>query len=267
MEKVGRRAAWALLICLLAMAGFTIGNRIYGAVTDPGVRLVLNIPASRLDVLESGIVTRSYPVSAGARGFQTPAGNYRVYQITWNPSWHPPGSAWARSWKPQPPGPENPMGRVKLQFAKLLYIHGTTEENDLGAPASHGCVRMSNRDLMALARLLHIYTTPDVTPVVLETLRNNPRQTRNFALSRAVPLVVKYDLVEVRDRTLIIHPNVYRIENADVKKQVLAVLQQQGIDAGALSGEQLERITRVRNATRLRVPLDTLLSGAGTESR
>ena len=159
------------------------------------------------------------------------------------------------------------MGRVKLQFSDLLYIHGTTEESWLGAPASHGCVRMSNRDLIELARLLHSYSTPRLAANVLETLENNPQQTRTFTLRTAVPLVVKYDLVEVRDNALIIHPNVYRIKDADVKKQVLTALQEKGIDLRWLSSTQLEKITKVRNATRLRVPLDTLLSGAGSEGR
>jgi hypothetical protein len=159
------------------------------------------------------------------------------------------------------------MGRVKLQFSDLLYIHGTTEEGWLGAPASHGCVRMANRDLIELARLLHYYSTPRVPRNVLETLQDNPQQTRSFALRQSVPLLVKYDLVELRDGALIIHPNVYRIKDADVKEQVLTVLEQHGIDLRSLSSEQLDRITRVRNATRLRVSLDTLLSGAGSEAR
>ena len=267
MEKAQKRAAWVLLIGLLSVAGFNIGSSVYSAVNEPFVQLVLNIPASRLDVFETGRLTRSYDVSAGARGFQTPAGNYRIRQITWNPWWHPPGSEWARGRKAQAPGPDNPMGRVKLQFSDLLYIHGTTEEGALGASASHGCVRMSNSDLIELARLLHSYSTPRVPVNVLETLQDNPYQTRSFTLRQPVPLVVKYDLVEVRDGALIIHPNVYRIKDADVKKQVLVVLQQKGIDLRWLSSSQLEKITRVRNATRLRIPLDTLLSGAGSEAR
>ncbi|MCB1638265.1 MAG: L,D-transpeptidase, partial [Thiothrix sp.] len=31
-----------------------------------------------------------------------------------------------------------------------IYIHGTDEEGRLGAPASHGCIRMSNRAVVEL---------------------------------------------------------------------------------------------------------------------
>lgn len=34
--------------------------------------------------------------------------------------------------------------------ARYIYIHGTHEEGLLGSPASHGCIRMSNRDVIEL---------------------------------------------------------------------------------------------------------------------
>lgn len=33
---------------------------------------------------------------------------------------------------------------------RYIYIHGTDEEGKLGRPASHGCIRMRNRDVMEL---------------------------------------------------------------------------------------------------------------------
>jgi len=35
-------------------------------------------------------------------------------------------------------------------FARYIYIHGTNHEQRLGKPASHGCVRMANRDIIEL---------------------------------------------------------------------------------------------------------------------
>lgn len=34
--------------------------------------------------------------------------------------------------------------------SRYIYIHGTPEENKLGTPASHGCVRLSNKDVISL---------------------------------------------------------------------------------------------------------------------
>ncbi|MEM8845290.1 MAG: L,D-transpeptidase [Pseudomonadota bacterium] len=35
-------------------------------------------------------------------------------------------------------------------YHRYIYIHGTQEEGLLGTPASHGCIRMSNQDVMNL---------------------------------------------------------------------------------------------------------------------
>lgn len=35
-------------------------------------------------------------------------------------------------------------------FERYIYIHGTNEEWRLGYPASHGCIRMSNADVISL---------------------------------------------------------------------------------------------------------------------
>jgi L,D-transpeptidase YbiS len=40
-------------------------------------------------------------------------------------------------------------------YARMIYIHGTNQEQFVGAsPSSHGCIRMKNRDVMALFELV-----------------------------------------------------------------------------------------------------------------
>jgi len=41
---------------------------------------------------------------------------------------------------------------------RYIYIHGTDEEGRLGSPASHGCIRMSNRDVIDLYQTVPIGT-------------------------------------------------------------------------------------------------------------
>ena len=43
-------------------------------------------------------------------------GDFSVRRVIWNPRWVPPNSKWARGKKPMGPGPDNPMGRVKIFF-------------------------------------------------------------------------------------------------------------------------------------------------------
>lgn len=259
------RVFWAIVLVLAAGAGVNLSNRFFAGTADD-LQLVLNIPSSRIDVIERGVLTRSYEVSVGRRGFETPEGKYRVSRIVWNPWWHPPKSTWARGQKPTPPGPGNPMGRVKLQFGDLLYIHGTTEEYRLGAPASHGCVRMRNTDLIELTRLVHSYTTRDLPEQVIDDLQSSPKQTRTFYLRQRVPLAVTYDVVEVRDGRITIHPDVYRVKGPSVRQQILAALEKEGVDLATLDSTRIEAISKTRRATRLTVSIDTLLARAGGES-
>ena len=41
-------------------------------------------------------------------------------------------------------------------FRRCIYIHGTPEEKLIGKPASHGCIRMKNRDIIKLFSLVKI---------------------------------------------------------------------------------------------------------------
>ncbi len=42
---------------------------------------------------------------------------------------------------------KNKGGRMDSKH-RYIYIHGTHEEDKLGTPASHGCIRMSNLDIL-----------------------------------------------------------------------------------------------------------------------
>lgn len=204
------------------------------------LELVVNLAARRLDVYENGERTRSYPVAVGSPRYFTPTGSYKVSRAIWNPWWHPPNSAWARNQRPKPPGPTNPMGRVKLNFANLLYIHGTSQEHSLGQPASHGCIRMANEDAIELARLVHAYASPGITEEALDRLEASPRSTRTIRLRRPVPLQIRYDVAEIHEGYLQVHPDIYGRKDAFVRKAVLAVLERAGhteseVDADAVA--------------------------------
>lgn len=41
---------------------------------------------------------------------------------------------------------------------RYIYIHGTNEEHKIGAPASHGCIRMKNADVAQLFDLVEVGT-------------------------------------------------------------------------------------------------------------
>ena len=43
-------------------------------------------------------------------------------------------------------------------LARYIYIHGTNQEHLIGTPASHGCVRLRNADMIALHRMVRAGT-------------------------------------------------------------------------------------------------------------
>lgn len=46
--------------------------------------------------------------------------------------------------------PGRNKGGAVDSYQRFIYIHGTDEEGRLGAPASHGCIRMRNQDVVDL---------------------------------------------------------------------------------------------------------------------
>jgi lipoprotein-anchoring transpeptidase ErfK/SrfK len=49
-------------------------------------------------------------------------------------------------------------------FSRYIYIHGTPEEGLIGQPASHGCIRMKNTDVIELFDLVEEGTLVMIEP-------------------------------------------------------------------------------------------------------
>jgi lipoprotein-anchoring transpeptidase ErfK/SrfK len=45
---------------------------------------------------------------------------------------------------------------------RYIYIHGTHEENRIGQPVSHGCIRMLNDDVIELFELVDVGTPVEI---------------------------------------------------------------------------------------------------------
>lgn len=232
----------------------------------PPLRLVLNVPANKIFVYENGKLTREFRVGVGMIGNETPAGSYKISQAIWNPWWNPPKSDWAAGRKAEAPGPSNPMGRVKMNFAPLLYIHGTHTRGGVGSdPSSHGCVHVLNEDVIELARIVHKYATPTLKEGVLDRLADSPSETREINFKNSIPFQVVYSVASVQNNFLYVYPDVYgRVKDADYPAQVRDVLAENGIDARRVDQEKLERLVTRGREIRVSMSLDTLLAGSAT---
>jgi murein L,D-transpeptidase YcbB/YkuD len=227
-----RRAAPALLTLVLATAPAQ-------ARAQAPMEIVVNIPAGRLDVLQGGERIRSYPVSVGTPRHATPTGSAGIQRMVWNPSWTPPDSEWARDERPAAPGWNNPMGRVKIHLFQDYYVHGTPARNErhLGRPASHGCIRMRNADVMELARLVLRADGAGVSDEAIQSLVDDPRRTREMRLSGRVRVRIDYRLAEVGADSVTLHPDVYARAGRGYTDRVRQELTAQGHDAAALLAE------------------------------
>lgn len=180
------------------------------AVAQPPLRIDLNIPALKLSVWEGDQILATYPIAVGMPGFDTPTGRYTITHAEWNPWWYPPTHReWARHEKPTPPGPNNPMGRVKLFFLPMYFIHGTPKGESIGTPASHGCVRMLNEDVVELARLLHDRAAPHVSSAELDRLASRPGGTQRVNFRSEIEVVIRYDPVVVDRSEIFAYPDIY----------------------------------------------------------
>ena len=87
-----------------------------------------------------------------------------VITIIRNPWWYPTKKAQRSYHVPNavPPGsPHNAMGKCKItlhflsgHMNPLVRIHGTNEPKSIGKRVSGGCIRMHNKDILALADII-----------------------------------------------------------------------------------------------------------------
>ena len=126
--------------------------------------LLVRIGENRLYLYEDGKITTSWPVATGQPEYMTPTGEYEIVEKRFLPTWiNPAPDTWGKDLPAQiPPGPGNPLGVRALNWsAPAIRFHGTEATYSLGYNASHGCVRLSNSDVVDL------YNRVDVgTPIV-----------------------------------------------------------------------------------------------------
>ena len=137
-----------------------IGGRDSTRANAPAVsnlRLVAVLSERRLKMYEADTLVWQYPISPGMPSYPTPAGEYKIRRLVWNPRWTPPPDAeWAKKYTAKEPGnPANPMKVVKIFFKEPDYfIHGTAETYRLGEDASHGCLRMDPEHVAEVAKFI-----------------------------------------------------------------------------------------------------------------
>jgi lipoprotein-anchoring transpeptidase ErfK/SrfK len=129
--------------------------------TEPlpkGGKIVVDKSARTLTLFDTeGNAIAQFPASTGSEHDPLPLGNWKVKGISKNPVFHyNPKLFWdAQANEKQakiPAGPNNPVGVAWIDLSKPHYgIHGTPVPASIGKTQSHGCIRLTNWDITALA--------------------------------------------------------------------------------------------------------------------
>ncbi len=145
--------------------------------------LRISVKDQRLTLSEGEKTIRSYPISTSQFGpgseegsMRTPLGRFRIGEKIGDDA--PLGTVF-KGRQPVPreiehaPDDDLVMSRILWLDGleehnantrdRFIYIHGTNHEAKIGEPASHGCIRMRNADLVELFDLV-----PVETPVLIE---------------------------------------------------------------------------------------------------
>jgi L,D-transpeptidase YbiS len=69
--------------------------------------------------------------------------------------------------------------------ARYIYIHGTKHEDQIGTPASHGCIRMRNADVAELFELVEVGTPVVIAPP--RAVRRTGKKRQKSVASRGRP--------------------------------------------------------------------------------
>lgn len=130
--------------------------------------LLVRIGENKLYLYEDGEITHTWPVAPGQPEYPTPTGLFEVTEKRYMPTWvNPSPDTWGADMPASiPPGINNPLGLRAINWsAPAIRFHGTQALYSLGYNASHGCVRMSNDDVIELYDLIDV-GTPIVSTVV-----------------------------------------------------------------------------------------------------
>jgi lipoprotein-anchoring transpeptidase ErfK/SrfK len=137
---------------------------------QPPISIHVSVADQRLDLLEAGRVVASWPISTSRFGlgsesgsYRTPTGRFEVCEMIGDGA-----TEWAefkareRTGSIATPGGEEDGILTRILWLhglephnantrdRYIYIHGTNQEALIGTPASHGCVRMRNADIVDL---------------------------------------------------------------------------------------------------------------------
>lgn len=141
----------------------------------PQRHLLVDVARQVLEMIEEGVVLATWPVSTSRFGlgfeegsFRTPTGRFRIAEKIGEGA--PAGMIFRSriaTGKVAEQGGEEDLVLTRILWLegldpqnantrqRYIYIHGTNQEHLIGTPASHGCIRLRNEDMIDLFGRVH----------------------------------------------------------------------------------------------------------------
>ncbi len=159
MDRIRRESGTAAVAAVMIFAAWSVwaeekikrtGISTEAGSLEPVRRIVISIPDRKLALVEGDRTIKIWRTAVGTESTPSPSGTYRIVNRVFEPAYYQPG-------KVTPPGPANPVGTRWLGLSlKGFGIHGTNNPGSIGRKASHGCIRLKNRDVEELFDLVRV---------------------------------------------------------------------------------------------------------------
>ena len=211
-------------------------------------RVVVNIPAYRMDLFQDGSLVKSYKVGIGYPQFPLPLGLRKAQQIIFNPTWTPPDSPWVAKMKNVAPGEtveagdkDNPLGPIKIPIGLPSLIHGGKSPAKIGKFASHGCVGLTNAQIKDFAVMLAQASNTADFQTKMASYLEDKEKTKTVKLNQVVPVELRYETIVIEDGKLHIYRDVYA-QDTNTEENLRRVLEANGLKLEDLSEQQRTQI-------------------------
>jgi lipoprotein-anchoring transpeptidase ErfK/SrfK len=234
-------------------------------------RVVVNIPAYRMDLFQNGSLVKSYKVGIGYPQFPLPLGIRKAQTVIFNPSWTPPDSPWVARMKNvtagetvEPGSKDNPLGPIKIPIGLPSLIHGGKAPAKIGKFASHGCVGMTNAQIRDFAMLLMRAANSEVSDKEIAQYLEDKTQTKTVKMSQVIPVELRYETIVLEDGKLHIYKDVYG-HDTNTEENLRRVLETHGAKLEDLSEDQRRQaLEALEKSPKTEVTIDVgTLAGKG----
>ena len=218
----------------------------------PDTRIVVNIPAFRMDVFSDGKLLKSWRVGIGYTDYPLPTGFRKAELIIFNPTWTQPNEPWASNPGAVVPAgaPGNPLGPIKVPIGGANLIHGGKALAKIGTFASHGCVGLTNDQVRDFAKVLADGTNTELRAETMLAYLKVRTRTQVVKLSMVVPVELRYETIVIQDGQLHVYRDVYK-KNTNTDESLRATFAANGLNFDSLPEEEKLRALEAVNVMSL----------------